>query len=289
MKFKVILIIAVILGLITSGAVYFVMDNMQQNTVKERKKVSVVVARKDIDSREKIKSSLVQIKEVPKEVVHSQAVTTISNAVGKFALKDIISGEQILKPRLLSKEQISSGLAFNLTNDKRAVTVAVNEISGVAGFLTPGDYVDVISVFSGYDDQQSLAKTVLQNVEVLAVAQDMVTNQNQKPKVTKSVTLGVNLSNAEKLVLADKKGEIRLVLRSVQNESFAISNGTKFQDIVGDLNKRSTEDKQPSEKQLKLQESKTEAANQKSNSGTNKKKIEVIRGAERSYQKVSAQ
>lgn len=279
MNFKVVLVIAVILGLITSGAVYFMMDNMQQEAVKEQPKASVVVAKQDIEPREQITESKVQLKQVPQETVHSQAVTSISQAVEKFALKDIISGEQLLKPRLLDKEEVSSGLAFNLADDKRAVTVPVTEVSGVAGFLTPGDYVDVVSVFSAYEDQQTVAKTVLQKVKVLAVAQDMVRDRDQKPKVTKSVTLGVGLAEAEKLVLADRKGEIRLVLRSAQNESFSMSNGVRFEELVGNLEEEETDNKdQTADKKI----------NQKSSSW-DKEGIEVIRGSERSYQKVSPQ
>ncbi|ADL11783.1 Flp pilus assembly protein CpaB [Acetohalobium arabaticum] len=277
MNFKVVIVIAVILGLITSGAVYFMMDNMQQEAVKEQPKASVVVAKQNIEPREQITRSKVQLKQVPQETVHSQAVTSISQAVEKFALKDIISGEQLLKPRLLGKEEVSSGLAFNLADDKRAVTVPVTEVSGVAGFLTPGDYVDVVSVFSTYEAQQTVAKTVLQKVKVLAVAQDMVRERDQKPKVTKSVTLGVGLAEAEKLVLADRKGEIRLVLRSAQNESFSMSNGVKFEELVGNLEEEGTDNKeQIADKDI----------NQKSSS-QDQEGIEVIRGSERSYQKVS--
>jgi pilus assembly protein CpaB len=292
MKPKVVLIIAVILGLITSGLVYYMMDNSQSESVAT-KLAPVVVATQNIQSREMIKKGSVQIKQVPKEAIHRQAITSLSQVTGKLALKEIIAGEQILKPRLLAEKDLRSVLAFNLSDKQRAVTVAVNEIRGVAGFLTPGDYVDIIGVFASNLNQGAISKTVLQNLKVLAVAQDMINDRKQKPKVTKSVTLAVNLDEAEKLILADNKGDIRLILRSIKDKSRVVSNGIEFDKIVGEEPKEEKQEVKPKAVQKpepvskkatdkKIEESdKTEEVT-KTKEITNKK-IEVIRGEKKSY------
>ena len=292
MKPKVVLIIAVILGLITSGLVYYMMDNSQSESVAT-KLAPVVVATQNIQSREMIKKGSVQIKQVPKEAIHRQAITSLSQVTGKLALKEIIAGEQILKPRLLAEKDLRSVLAFNLSDKQRAVTVAVNEIRGVAGFLTPGDYVDIIGVFASNSNQGAVSKTVLQNLKVLAVAQDMINDRKQKPKVTKSVTLAVNLDEAEKLILADNKGDIRLILRSIKDKSRVVSNGIEFDKIVGEEPKEEKQEVKPKAVQKpepvskkatdkKIEESdKTEEVT-KTKEITNKK-IEVIRGEKKSY------
>jgi len=231
MKPKVILIVALVLGLITSGAVYFMMDNMQGEPVA-KKTVSVVVATKDIQPRMTIEEGLAKVKQMPKEMVHPQAINSLSEVKGKLVLKKIIAGEQILKPRLLNEKGDSPGLAFNLEPTQRAVTIAVNEVIGVGGFLTPDDRVDVVGIFTSNSGDEAIAKTVLQNIKVLAVAQDMVNGKDQEPRVTKSVTLAAELKDAEKLILADARGDIRLALRSVKNKSNVVTNGIEINEII---------------------------------------------------------
>ncbi|SJZ44575.1 Flp pilus assembly protein CpaB [Selenihalanaerobacter shriftii] len=289
MKPKVILIIAILLGLITSGTVYFMMDNAQQKPVK-KPQISVVIAKQDIQSRETIKESMVQIKKVPKEMMHPQAFKKISEVVGQPVLKKIIAGEQVLKPRILNKKQLSSELAFNLDDHQRAVTIAINEVIGVAGFLTPGDYVDIVGVFSNNSGDQTLSKTILQNIKVLAVAQDMVNDENQKPKVTKSITLAVDLDNAEKLILADAKGDIRLALRSVQNQSREVSSGVELDEMLGQKLGRDESTSEVTNRESKAKEPKPvepkivkKTSKQNSDKEVKGEKVEVIRGTEKSH------
>ncbi|MFO7820342.1 MAG: Flp pilus assembly protein CpaB, partial [Halanaerobacter sp.] len=212
MNAKMVVIIAIILGLITSVLVYTMLGTPQQQEEDSEEKVSVVVAKDNIKARQKINEEMVELKKVPQSQAHYEALNSVEKVEDRYVSNKIIAGEQILKSRLYAKEEINSVLAFNLDTKKRAVTVAVNEVTGVAGFLIPGDYVDVVGVFSRPDN--TVAKTVLQNVKVLAVAQDMTSNEEMKAEVKKSVTLAVDLKEAEKLVLADREGKIRLALRS---------------------------------------------------------------------------
>ncbi|MGM0501115.1 MAG: Flp pilus assembly protein CpaB [Bacillota bacterium] len=288
MKPKVVVIIAIILGLITSILVYTMLGPPKQQEQEKTKMATVIVAQDNIKTRQKITSDMIEIKEVPQERVHFQALQKSEEVTGRYASDKIIAGEQILKSRLYDEQESSSIMAFNLGSKERAVTVAVDEITGVAGFLMPGDYVDVVGVFSGADNQ-TVGTTVLQNVKVLAVAQDMTANKNAEPKVQKSVTLAVGLSEAEKLILADREGQIRLALRSPKNKIREGSMGLSLENLIGQQEEQeaeqsdeSAEQKSKTTKQSKESQTKEEQSKEEDISKT----VEIIRGLDKSYEQI---
>src|SRR5690606_27035208 len=144
-----------------------------------------------------------------KDALHPDAVQNLQDLQGRITAADIVAGEQVLWSRLLPKGVVP-GLAYNIPNDKRAVTVAVNEVIGVAGFIKPGDRVDVIATFA-YDPP--LTTTILQTVIVLAIAQDMASEVEPAAVVSTSVTFALTPNQAARLVLAESMGSIRLSLR----------------------------------------------------------------------------
>ena len=109
--------------------------------------VYVVVANTKISAHTEIRASMLAWRKVPKDALHADAVQNLQDLQGRITAADILAGEQVLWSRLLPKGVVQ-GLAYNIPNDKRAVTVAVNEVIGVAGFIKPGDRVDVIATFA---------------------------------------------------------------------------------------------------------------------------------------------
>jgi pilus assembly protein CpaB len=93
----------------------------------------------------------------------------------------------------------------------RAVSVRVNDVVGVAGFLLPGNRVDIVAAYR--DGQETRSETVVQNVKVLAVDQTAATDEDE-PVIVRAVTLEVTPADAEKLVLAEERGAIQLALRN---------------------------------------------------------------------------
>jgi pilus assembly protein CpaB len=140
-------------------------------------------------------------------------------------------GEPILESKLAS-EGAKAGLSALVAKGKRAVTVKVNEVVGVAGFALPGNYVDVMVNMEGEgarraDRDASLSKIVLQRILVLAVAQETSTDVN-KPKVVSAVTLELTPEEAEKLDLARSVGNLSLVLRNqIDQEAVQTAGATK--------------------------------------------------------------
>ena len=160
----------------------------------------------------------------PPEGAHSDE----KKLLGRVARQPILAGELVLESKLASLES-KGGLASMITLGKRAISVRVNDVVGVAGFALPGNYVDVL--VSASDAGQPFSKVVLSHVKVLAIAQD-TTADPSKPKVVNAVTLELTPTEAEQLDLARSIGALSLVLRNEIDNSESKSAGASLKDII---------------------------------------------------------
>lgn len=211
------IIVALILSFITSALVYSYLKSITAATTKEGQ--PVVVAKADIPPKARITAEMVQVVKVPAEYIQPGAVTDIGQVVGVLAREQIIAGEQVTQRRLVIEGK-AVGFAGVIPRDKRAVTVAVTEVTGVAGFVKPGDYVDVIVTFDTATIGENVGQIFLQNVRVLAASRDSEAGvtaadagKKEVSKTTTTVTLAVSPDEATRLAVADEKGKIRLALR----------------------------------------------------------------------------
>lgn len=182
---------------------------------------TVVVAKSDIAPRAVISESMVQVKEIPSDTVPSGAITALSEVMDRPARINILAGDVITKRKLyLSSEQ--SGFVGSIPPDCRAVSINVNNITGVAGFAKPGDYVDLLLVENG--DHSATTSIILQNVLLLSVNQSMNRNEiendseggnNPNAAIANPsiATLALRPPEVLKLVSASKLGDIYLMLR----------------------------------------------------------------------------
>ena len=132
----------------------------------------------------------------------------------RTALMPMERSELILKQKITGPDQRAS-LSALLENGKRAVTVRVDDVRGVAGFVLPGDRVDVVlirTVTRQNGNPERFSDVLLQNVKVLAVDQ-LVNERQEKPTVAKAVTLAVETDEAQKILLATDIGRLSLILR----------------------------------------------------------------------------
>ncbi len=137
---------------------------------------------------------------------------------GKVSKALIISGQILMAPMFVEAGQGSSLAAVVATN-KRAVTVRVDDVVGVAGFLLPGNRVDVVATRK-LDNGDTVSDTILSNVKVLAVDQTAASNSSE-PVVVRAVTLEVTPKEAEILLKGKSAGSIQLTLRNPLDESDA--------------------------------------------------------------------
>jgi pilus assembly protein CpaB len=168
---------------------------------------------------------MIELKEIPAKYVNERVAVDINEVAGRVVKSDILPGEQVLRDKLAKGKEDTDGLSFVVQPGKRAVTVAVNQVSGVAGLIKPGDRVDVFGTFDLQGQEKaSINSLIIQNVDVLSVDQSAVqtaSSQDAKKNTTAgehTITLQVTPEQAEPLILCSEKGTIRLGLRSATDQ-----------------------------------------------------------------------
>jgi pilus assembly protein CpaB len=178
--------------------------------------VPVVVATLKIPYGQIVKENSVKLQPIPVSLVTDDHFTTIEELDGLVTNGDVFPGEILNRQRVTDKA-LGAVLASLISRDMRAVTVRVNDVIGVAGFLLPNNRVDVLA--SRKQDKRSEVSTVLQNVKVLAVDQTAAPKSKESNAVVvRAVTLEVTPDQAETLYKAIQEGGIQLALRNPKDE-----------------------------------------------------------------------
>src|SRR4051812_16938572 len=227
------LVISIVLGLVvTALAVAWV---SQKAAIASNK---VVVAGVDIELGSRLNAQMLKVVDWPSGSLPPGGFDDAKNLQDRVVRTSVQRGEAILNSKL-APLGTQGGLSAVIAEGKRAMTVRVNDVVGVAGFALPGNYVDVMVNFqqdhpgtkSG-DEKQHISKTVLTHVLVLAVAQE-ASRDDTKPKVVNAVTLELSLEDAEKLDLARNIGTLSLVLRNQIDKANALTAGVRKSDLWG--------------------------------------------------------
>jgi pilus assembly protein CpaB len=189
----------------------------------------VVVAKSDIGPGTPVTPDLVAVADWPRTSVPKGAFDDVAKLKDRVISTAMTSGEPVVESKL-APEGSRGGLSSVITPGKRALTVHVNEIIGVAGFALPGNYVDIM--VNTQDEQgKQISKIVLEKILVLAVAQEAQRDPT-KPKVVSAVTLEVTPEEAEKLDLARSIGSLSLVLRNQLDEKEIASEGATKKELL---------------------------------------------------------
>jgi pilus assembly protein CpaB len=143
------------------------------------------------------------------------AILDPKNAIGRGVVSDLVAGEPVIDSRLAPMGS-GGGLAATIPKGMRACPVRVDEVVGVAGFVTPGQRVDVLisGVPPGSSSQDTQTRTILQNLEVLSAGTDIQKDAEGKPQQVQVVNLMVTPQDAQVLALASNQARIQLVLRN---------------------------------------------------------------------------
>lgn len=189
----------------------------------------VVVASRDIDLGSVLNPSMLQVTTWPSGSIPNGSVADLQSLDGRVIKTSILRGEPILDAKL-APVGTKGGLSAVINEGKRAITVKVNEVIGVAGFALPGNHVDVMVNTQDQSDKP-ISKIVLAHILVLAVAQEAGRDET-KPKVVNAVTLEVTPEEAEKLDLARSIGNLSLVLRNQIDKDPILSVGMRRADLL---------------------------------------------------------
>lgn len=226
------LLLALLIGL--AAAVYASGWVSRQSGIASNR---VVVAVVDIELGSKINAQMLATADWPSGSVPPGAFSDLKEVQDRVAKVSLLRGEPILEGKLAPVGTLG-GLSAVIAAGKRAMTVRVNDVVGVAGFALPGNYVDVMvnaqqDKGKGEEGNRQISKTVLEHVLVLAVAQE-AGRDDTKPKVVSAVTLELSLEDSEKLDLARSVGTLSLVLRNQVDKEKVVTAGITMSQLFGE-------------------------------------------------------
>ncbi|MEN8135419.1 MAG: Flp pilus assembly protein CpaB [Thermodesulfobacteriota bacterium] len=173
---------------------------------------SIVIAAKDIPIGTPLSDAVLTLAKWPKANVPKGAFHTTTELEGRVMVTRLSAGEPLLKAELADPGS-GAGLVATIPKGTRAMSIRVDEVIGVAGFIQPDTFVDIVHVDA--DKKKNRSKIILERIKVLAIAQENYTEEEGgKAKVVRTVTLLLKPKEATLLALKTRKGSIHLLLRN---------------------------------------------------------------------------
>ena len=233
MRVTLVLLVALAAGGGLAYGTYSYMQNVPVKTVSLPTK-PVVVAATDLELGAELRADDLRVIQWPAASMPAGAFERADDVIGRGLVMPVIQNEPILPMKLASKEA-GAGLPIVIPEGKRAVSVRVNEVIGVAGYVLPGTRVDVVAVASPSEQRGDMtSKVVLTNVQVLAAGTKMEQDtEDGKPVAVSVVTLLVDPQEAERLTLASTEGKIQLALRNPLDQSAPPTTGVRPASLLG--------------------------------------------------------
>lgn len=189
--------------------------------------VQVVVAAYDLPLGTKVEQGEVKMARWSADSLPEGAYTDPRQIIGSYVKNSLVANEPIVQSKLFTGDKTAGVMPLLIPFGMRAVSVPVDEVSDIAGFVLPHTRVDVLVATQGGEGggDKAFSKVVLQNVEVLAVAQE-VEQKKDEPEIVKVVTLLVTPQEAERLALASRSGTLRLAMRNYNDNKIVLTSGT---------------------------------------------------------------
>jgi pilus assembly protein CpaB len=226
-----------VLAMTAGGALAFATYNYVQRQPARSVSIPtrpVVVAASDLDIGAELRREDIRVIDWPANAAPANALSDPKDAIGRGIVLPLIQNEPILPMKLASKEA-GSGLPPAIPPGLRAVSVRVNEVIGVAGYVLPGTRVDVVATVSPSGQSGDMtSKVILTNVQVLAAGTKIERDTDRnKPMPVSVVTLLVDPEEAERLTLASTEGKIQLALRNPLDKTLPETHGIRPAALFG--------------------------------------------------------
>ena len=193
----------------------------------------VAVAKKRLKFGETLTDENIKLINWPNDTIPAGTFSDVSNLVAdgnRRALAAIEEGELILSVKVTG-EHARSGLAGIITDGKRAVTIPVNAVDGVGGFIQPGDLVDLVLTTGNNETGEMTSEVLMESVKVLSVDQK-VGERSETARIAQTVTLETDIEGAKKITLGRTSGQVSLLLRGAGPQVASKASSTSF---IGDL------------------------------------------------------
>jgi len=183
-----------------------------------------------------VQAAQVKVADWPAANVPTGAITSAEAVEGRVAIQTISAGDVITEAKLRPTEGPAGIMVYKIPQGHRAMTVAVDQVSGVAGFISPGAMVDVVLTTTPPGAKEPLSKIIFQNVPVLATGQ-IIEQKEGEPVIVPTVTLDVTPEDAEKMATATQEGQLRLLLRRAGDVDLAATEGATIIAVLSEAGK----------------------------------------------------
>ena len=224
------LFVAILLAVAAGGAVYYYLQSMPTAEASAPETVPVVVAAKDMTFGTTIEEQHVKVVEFPKEALPTGYFASVDTVLNQTTKVFLVENEPILASKLSA---IGGGLSVRVPANMRAMSIKINDVTGVSGFVLPGDRVDVVVTIENVSGSNiAVTKTVLQDIEVLAAGVKTETRNNRNITV-QTVTVLVDPGGAEKLALGVHQGKVHLSLRNPVDHERVDAKSTDTNKVLG--------------------------------------------------------
>jgi pilus assembly protein CpaB len=229
--------LAAVLAVLAWVVVYSALRSREAETQRAlAKNVEVVVAAYDLPLGTKIEPGELKLARWSSDSVPEGAYTDPKEIVGSYVKSTLATNEPVVANKLFLGEKTAGVMPLLIPFGMRAVSVPVDEVSDIAGFVLPHSRVDVLVAVSSSGsgigaENKPFSKVVLQNVEVLAVAQE-IEKKKDEPSVVKVVTLLVTPQEAERLTLANHEGILRLAMRNYNDNKIVLTSGSSVAQML---------------------------------------------------------
>ncbi len=293
-------IVAAVIALGAAALVYTVLKKQARAlSPAEPLSTTVVVPKTTIPVDTTITAAMVETSTILRKDAPAQALTDANQAIGQLAQFELLKGRALTRADVMARSA-RGGLTFVIPESMRAATVALDPITGVAGFIQPGDRVDVLATF--VQAEMTVTKTILQDVQVLAMGRITSRPSPKKAVATDegaekegeeapaiqevtSATVAVTPHEAQILILSASKGTIAMVLRARDDREMAALMPSNDWALAG-LKPPPPKEEAEEEKEAEEEREKEEAEDEKEKAEKEPEKppppsVEVLRGSER--------
>jgi len=217
MKGKVMMVLALVMGLLTTYLFYQYTKDIQVTKAEQGNMVEVVVAKEAIGKNQRIDKDDLQLVSKPEGGLHANVFKSIEGIPGQYANAAIAQGEPVLSHRLQKKTEEEFIVAKKVSQGKRALSLGVNMVQSVSNLIEPEDYVDVYVTISKKENGENKTETkvVDQKARVLAIGRKLIESTSKEDYVEySSVTIEVDPNEVSDIVQASEEGSIHMALHS---------------------------------------------------------------------------
>jgi len=221
-------------------ALVYVSEEPTTLAAAEPSGTQVVVASRDLPTGHIVTREDLEVIDWPSKNIPEGFYAQPGEVIGRGVIFTVRRNEPLLAAKMADKDG-GGGLPIAIPEGKRAVSVEVDEVIGVAGFVLPGTRVDVLAtVMPSTQRTETTTKIILQNIPVLTADQSYQQNPSEDPKLVTVVTLLVTPDEAESLTLAATEGKIQLALRNMLDIDSVSTAGMRIEGLVGSGRRRPT-------------------------------------------------